>query len=445
MRTRLTLFFLLAATALHARSIVITGATLIDLRDFGRSAHDVRGAVVVIEDGVITAAGPRSAVRVPKGATRIDAKGLYIVPGYIDGFAAQANQAFANAHLYMGVTSAVVDLETPLSRRAKTFFDAHPSPRLLPRADVSGRVRDGESWRAMTPDDARADVDRLAKAGARVILIHYWVLPDALRAAVQEAHAHGLTTLGELGQTTYYDAAEAGVDIFLHTSRYSLDLVEPALREKVALTPFGPARLKLYESYIAIPENDARLAAHAQRLTARHTLLMPTLSLVYLQLPDHQNPWKQPIAGILDPADIHLAADRETGQPAKPEDEVRDGFPEGTGLAMLKLDRAYRAAGARYLAGSGTSAFGTMPGISLHTELELLTRIGLTAREALAAATSNYAALPATHDVGRIAPGFRADVLLLDADPTADIHNASKIHTLILGGDVIDRDRLAKP
>ena len=83
-----------------------------------------------------------------------------------------------------------------------------------------------------------------------------------------------------------------------------------------------------------------------------------------------------------------------------------------------------------------------MPGISMHTELELLVRLGLTAREALAAATSNYSERFGWRELGLVEAGRRADLLILAADPTIDIANTRKIRSVILGGAVIDRAAL---
>jgi imidazolonepropionase-like amidohydrolase len=85
-----------------------------------------------------------------------------------------------------------------------------------------------------------------------------------------------------------------------------------------------------------------------------------------------------------------------------------------------------------------------MPGISMHTELELFVRLGLTPREALAAATSNYSERFAWHELGLVEKGRRADLLILTADPTVDITNSRKIHSVILDGVILDRDALLK-
>ena len=75
----------------------------------------------------------------------------------------------------------------------------------------------------------------------------------------------------------------------------------------------------------------------------------------------------------------------------------------------------------------------------------MLVRIGLSAREALAAATNNYSLQFGWNELGQIAPGRRGDILVIDADPTVSIWNARRISTIILNGDVVDREALLKP
>jgi len=87
-------------------------------------------------------------------------------------------------------------------------------------------------------------------------------------------------------------------------------------------------------------------------------------------------------------------------------------------------------------------AFGTMPGISLHTELMLLTRIGLNPRQALASATSNFENILGWSKVGQVRAGYNADLLVLDDDPTTDVGMLKKINTIILSGKVLDRGKL---
>jgi hypothetical protein len=113
-------------------------------------------------------------------------------------------------------------------------------------------------------------------------------------------------------------------------------------------------------------------------------------------------------------------------------------------MRLWRINQTIFNGSPHYLAASGAAALGTMPGISLHTELEMLVRIGLSPREALAAATNNYAIEFGWTELGQIAAGRRADILILDADPTISVWNVRRISTLIFDGNIVDRDGLLK-
>ncbi|NIR46805.1 MAG: amidohydrolase family protein [Gemmatimonadetes bacterium] len=100
-------------------------------------------------------------------------------------------------------------------------------------------------------------------------------------------------------------------------------------------------------------------------------------------------------------------------------------------------------AGVIVLAGTDVSNAGTAHGLSTHRELELLVRAGLTPTEALAAATSRPADQFGLDDRGRIAPGLRADLMLVRGDPTIDILATRDIVAVIRGGTRVDRQALA--
>src|SRR5262249_60162703 len=104
---------------------------------------------------------------------------------------------------------------------------------------------------------------------------------------------------------------------------------------------------------------------------------------------------------------------------------LRSALPgEMTSAEALLIPRdtvkALKAAGVRILAGTDCGNPGTAHGASIHRELALLVAAGLTPAEALAAATAVAAGAFALADRGRIAPGLRADLVLVDGDPTVD-------------------------
>ena len=435
------------------QTLVLDGGTIIDVSNFGKSASDIKDSIVIIKNGEIVAAGPRGAIRIPSDAKVINVANKYIVPGLNDAFSTQNNQAQANAHLYMGVTS-IVGLDEPDGRRGPLYLQANPSPRVYRLAVVKGYDEEKLTPPATTIADLRArgtalsaaqlikQVDRLSESGIKVLLLHYELSAEQVRVVARRARELHIPTIGELGFTTYYDAIKAGVNAFVHTSRYSLELAPPDLRMEVAGAPFGPPRIKYYQFLVTLNASDPAVKRYASVLASGRVGLLPTLSLFYLDLPDHKNVWNEPAAAILDPKDIHLPANPLTGNRDNRDQSVRDGFPPGVAENELRIEEQYQTAGAKYIAGSGTDAFGTLPGISLHTELELLTRVGLKPREALAAATSNFGELFGWKNVGQVKAGYNADLLVLDENPTDDIEKLKKIHMVILNGQILDRDKL---
>jgi hypothetical protein len=284
----------------------------------------------------------------------------------------------------------------------------------------------------------------LAKEGYRVVLLMYRLTPDQLQAGVEKAHDLGLGTIGELGFTSYGEAISTGIDAFVHTSRYSLDAAPPEMARAVAENPFSDdldsPKWRYYKFLIDVDPADPRFVEHASVLGESDVAIMPTCSILYLDMNDSANPWDEPVAGILDPADINNPADAETGRHTH-DAEHEEAY---TALAnkMLVIESVYHTQGARYLAGSGTDVWGTMPGISLHTELELLTRIGLTPRQAIAAATTNIVEAFGWNNTGRVEEGRVADLLVVAANPLDDLENLKKIDTLIKDGVILDRDGL---
>jgi hypothetical protein len=447
---------LLFGPVVHAQSphpLAIVGGTVIDVSNAGRSTHDLRDAVIIVRDGRIAEVGPRRSVTIPAGAEIVDASGGFIIPGLHDVFATLNTQGQANAYLLSGVTS-IVGIDEPDDRRGPLWLNANPGPRIQQLEQLVGY--DGSAlppgtWsvgnlidrgRQLSNAELIADMDARATRGIKVLLLYYTLSPEQVRAAAAHAREIGVAAIGELGATRYAEAIDAGVMAFVHTSRYSLDLAPEPLRTSVARSPFGPPRRIYYEFLTGLDPKGAIVANHAKRLAAGHTALIPTSAMEYLRLPGHQNPWDGPVAAQLDPRDIHLPADRQTGEQVLPANAVRDGYPKGSSEHLLAIEAQYCQAGATYLTGSGTDAFGTMPGISLHIELGLLVRDCLTPRQALAAATSNVNAAFNWKTTGEIKRGYDADLVVLDADPTIDIANATRVRHVVLAGKVIDLDAM---
>ena len=155
------------------------------------------------------------------------------------------------------------------------------------------------------------------------------------------------------------------------------------------------------------------------------------------------NPWSSESAAFVKPDELDDPVDPVSGARAyllaHPD---RKEALQACARQRQEVGRRLHALGARYLAGSGAPAFGIMPGGGLHQELRLLQATGLTPREALAAATSNFADAYGWRDVGRIEVGRLGDLLLVRADPRADAAALDAIDTVVQGGHVVDRTAL---
>ena len=460
------------ATTSHAQAnepLVLTGGTVVDLTNWGQSARDVADSVVVIRDGHIEEVGIAGQVAIPKGARVIDCTGKFILPGLIDGFAGMNSQAQANANLYMGVTTVVARAD---SERGFVDSSAQPSPHLY-LIDTVGvtdnwsllarqptwvsRMREGGRPAELSPDDTARQIADTAKLGTRVLLLTSHITAANTQWIITRAHELGLATYGIFVATPYRVGIEAGVDALIHMDSYNLGVVPDELQRPLVDDPDGSAATTAYDYSERVPPSDARLRNYAKFLGAHRSALMPTLSLYYVELPSHRNLWQEPAAELLDPGRMFHPTDRATGEMMYPlapwtrrlpatgqrwMEESEQKKAAQTALRLWHINETIFSAFPHYLAGSGADSMGTMPGISLHTELELLVRLGLSSREALAAATNNYALQLGWNELGLIAPGRRADVLVVDADPSINVWNARRISTIVLDGEVVDRDAL---
>jgi hypothetical protein len=452
-----------------APPLVLSGGTLVDVTNWGQSARDLPNAVVIIREGRITDVGAAGDLPVPRGARVIDCTGKFLIPGLIDGFAGMNSQEQANANLYMGVTTVVARADP---ERGFIDFGASPGPHLYlidsvgvtdnwsllaHQPDWIARLREGTRPVELSPDDTARQIVDTAHSGTRVLLLGPYVTAANAQWIIARARDQHLVTYGELVATPYRVAIEAGIDALLHADRYDLGVIPDELQTPLVEDPDGPSAMTAYDYSERIPPTDAHLRAYAGFIAAHHAALIPTFSLFYVNLPDHRNLWKEPAAALLNPTRMVHPTDPATGEMVYPLPSWTRHLPaagqrwmeadlqkkaDQTALRLWRINQTIFSAFPHYLAASGADSLGTMPGISLHTELELLVRLGLSPREALAAATNNYALQFGWNELGLIAPGRRADILVLDADPTASVWNARRISTLILDGNVLDRDAL---
>lgn len=433
--------------------LALTHSTVVDVENGRLLAHQT----VLIRGDRIAAVGPSHGVPVPQGAQICDAQGKYLIPGLADmhvhfgrgGGLPNTPESVERAlrqYLFYGVTTVLnlgaysgrADEIIELRRRQAegqilapniyatggllTVPGSHPINRWardLPEG-IDPETHDWSQrgvWVVRTSAEVREVVARMAAAGMDGIKVVIESGPEndpfprmpaeMIEAAIEEASRHGLpvfahaTSVNELE-----DAVEAGVRAVVH-------LVGPEL-----------------------PGADL-LAAMRQK----DIYYVPTLS-VFISA----DVWGDPSKNLTDQflrsgAEARLieallaSPSNPTTRPAE-EDWARRG-------AVLRALKAAHDAGVKLAAGSDPPGGLRFHGYSMHHELELMVEAGLTPAEAIFAATRRPAELLGQADVfGTIAPGMRADLVLLSANPLEDIRNTRTLEMVIVKGKVIDRATL---
>jgi imidazolonepropionase-like amidohydrolase len=404
----LTILCALLANVLSAQT-AITNVRLFD------GTHVVQHATVVFDSTRIIAAGAN--VKVPAGATVIDGKGKTLMPGLIDAHTHVFPASLERA-LRFGVTTEL-DMFTSLPTLNPLRAEQAKGP-VTNRADVYSAgtlvtVAGGHGSEYFpiptfkTGDDAQAFIDaRIAEGSDYIKLIEEsgeaygmkWPTLSKADLALLVAAAHKRGKLAVVHVSTAsgaHDAIDAGADALVHI-----------FADKAPEASFGKF-----------------VAAH-------HAFVAPTLSV------------NESTTGVASGAS--LITDKYLA-PYLDADEIKNlkaSFPLRT-TATVNMANAFeavrqlKAAGVPILAGTDAPNPGTAHGVSMHRELELLVEAGLTPTEALAAATSAPAKQFKLDDRGRIAAGLRADLLLVDGDPTTDIFATRNIVTVWKNGVALDR------
>ena len=396
-------------------SFAITGARVFT------GSEVIPSAMVVVLGGRISAVGPN--VTPPAGIPVIDAAGSTLLPGYVDAHAHARTRQELERALQFGVTTEMDmwttrhfanDMRREQERTGAPYradFFSAISPATLPEGYPYNFTRQIEHPTLTTPAEADAFVaDRFAEGSDYLkimiedgSLVGFYVPPisrETVRALTQATHLRGkLAVAHATVQSHAREALEDGVDGLMHI--FPDTPVDPGFtRLAVSKGIFLVATLGAEETFVTT-DGGASLVTDPD--------LAPYLTpeeIQFLLTPGPPNPMTQ--------QNLQIARDN-----------------------VFQL----HAAGVPILAGTDVPAHG----VALHRELELLVLAGLDPVEALKAATSNPAVAFGLADRGRIAPGLRADLQLVQGDPTANIKAARKLQRIWKGGVEVDREIPSAP
>ena len=397
--------------------------------------------IVVVDGDRIASIGQT----VPAGARVVDGKGRFLIPGLWDMHVHWEQVNYLPLFTVNGVTGVRMMFGQP--HHLEWRKEIEQGMRVGPRMAIAGRIVDGPKpyWKGSiattTADDGAGAVQLTRTEGYDFIKIYNSLSRDSFFAIMAEAKKLGMPVAGHVPTAmTMVEASDAGMRSIEHLT---LLLLAVSSRE-------SELRSEL-EGWLHLPEGRERAAA-ARRYTERMLASYDreTAAALYAKLRANGT-WQVPTFSVLRPRHAAMASDpRLKYMPpwvrklwAGARNAAPGSLPDRVFERRMVLVGEMHRAGVPLLAGSDVLNPYCFPGFSLHDELEWLVKAGLSPMAALQAATRNAALfLGRSNELGTIEVGKAADLVLLDADPLADIRNTQKIAAVISRGKYYAREDL---
>lgn len=430
-------------------SIALVGGTLVD-----PGGSSVPNSAVVVRDGRIVCAGARAGCVPPTDARVIDVSGKFVTPGLIDAHVHYSQTGWVDgrpdavdlrAELpYDSVVASLQRNPTPFDRAwlcsgVTAVFDvggfaftipmarAHESSLAAPRMAAAGPLLTSrahwlnlpfiQQFVPMTGDSVvRATVGGLGHMGSSAIKVWYLQLADSAQPHAREM----LMTAGDA-------ARRARLPLIVHATQLA--------RAKEALA----AGTRVLVHSVETGEIDAEFIDAARR---NGTILIPTLTVRegYMDVGLGRSPSARYPLECVDGA-TRAKLERAIPESARSRlaTAARSGAWDRQRQTMEANLRKLRDAGIPIAMGTDAGNPGTAHGPSIYREMEAMQAAGMTAREVLLSATLIAArAMGRETDLGSLTAGKHADLVVFDADPSADIANARKVSAVMRGGRLYD-------
>jgi len=406
----------------------------------------IENQTVIVRDGRIAEIGPAGQVRVPAGALRVEAAGKYLLPGlaemhgHIPG--GQAPRQYIDDVLFLFVANGVTTVRgmqghpRQLGIRDSVMQGLTLGPTLV----LGSPALSGQNVR--TVEDARRLVREYHQAGYDLLKVHEGLSPEVYDAIAATARELGIPFGGHVSDLVGLHAALAAGQVTIdHLDNYILaaEKDDSPLRDA---TPQERARqLPFHLDEAKIPE----LAAATRRAGA---WVVPTLPL-----------WEvlqgasEPAEVLLERPEVRYMPPREVQRWANAVRTIQERTDRDAARAHIafrnRMLKALADAGVGVLLGSDAPQIFSVPGFSIHREMRAMVEAGLTPYQVLESGTRNIAAYLGTPDeFGTVAPGRRADLILVDANPLEDVGNVARRAGVMVRGRWLPeseiQDRLAR-
>jgi len=433
----------LSCTKTETADIAITNVTVIDVT----GAPPQSGVTVLITDNRISKIGKTKKTKLAGGVQIIDGSDKFLIPGLWEMYAHLGYEKDSwDLFIANGVTSLRVNLGFPDFHKWRK--EISEGELIDPRMIITSRLADGPTpGRRYSPaninneEEGRKFVRNEKKVGADSIKLGTYLPRDAYFAIVDEAKKQGIPFSGHVPiSVSALEASDAGQKSIDHSYcvKIACSSKEEDFRKKLMeLVPTYDNRFKFYEDVDYSEQKAVELFA---RLVKNHTFVCPTLA-VWSEIAFRA---KEEV--VNDPRLKFVPswkADRWNQFAIEFEKEKLLAILKSNRQKSLDIAGAMSRAGVELLAGTDTGTPYCIPGFSLHDELALFVRAGLSPLEALRTATYNPAKYFGMQDsLGTIEQGKIADLVLLEANPLEDIRNTQKIAAVVIGGKILNKATL---
>lgn len=436
-------------TPVETVDLLLTSATVVDVEK-GTTTPD---QLVAVRGGDIVAVLPEGEANRYRATRTADLGDRYVMPGLWDmhvhfggGEALiEENAELMPLYVVNGVV-AVRDAAGDLAQQVLDWRDAPPTPD-SPRIFTSGPKIEGVApvWKGVIETGSEADIDaaldRLQALRVDFVKITDNTLkPELFLYAVREAKKRGMKTSAHIpASITVLTAAEAGLSSIEHLD-YAM---KAGSRDEAAIAADYLAGKYTYAQtmrrYADTFDVETARRVYA-RLRELGTAVSPTLygstTLANLDLDDHSHDAGLAYVG----PGIRATYDWRVQRAARatPEQVADRHFVKDVTARTLPM---LRDAGVVILTGTDAGFLNSFnyPGFSLHDELALYVKLGLTPREALmGSVVDGPRFLNQGERYGAVAAGKSADLLVLEANPLADISATRGVHDVVLRGRLID-------
>ena len=462
--SKIRLFLPLAATFVLASctasepsaDLAIQNVTVIDAVNGVREAQ-----TVLVRDGRIDAVQPAS--EAVDAVEVVDGSGQYLIPGLWDfhvhlAYDQRFTEAMPGLFLNHGITS-IRDTGGPLELVLPAVESIRREGALAPRVFFAGPLLDGEHvvydgdnmplLGIGNPDEAtaRANMARLDEAGVDFVKIYEMVSPEVFAVLVEEAQARGLPMDGHVPLSMQARDVGPHVQSLEHLRNIEMDCIAnpraTVAERRLVLAnpegvPGGTLRSQLHRAY-RIPSIEAYDEVGCREVLASmtSTIQVPTLRLnaLALQPPFTRADWGEVLAKLPEDAAAEWGA-MDGSMGGRSTDTT---YPDWS----MFLVNLMHESGVPIGAGTDTPIGFAAPGYSLHSELEMLVRAGLSPMEALRAATVRPAEFFGLEgEMGTIEPGRLADLVLLSGNPLDDITLTRSVQAVVTKGHLLNRAAL---